>query len=918
MATENKAIQHARGTQSQWDTANPTLLEGQVGFATDTPLVKLGDGTAAWADLPARALSASPAALQDVGFARNARHTAAAVAMRNRHFMGAPGLGNPAYLPADLTAGQTGDVVTAGAAIFTKEHVGAAIRWASGAEAVITGVDNSGAGWGTIASCTVDRVQEVTSGPAVVDARAIVGITFGDSLGNRAAPALQRILYRALGFGGYIAQANNAEGTQGANIVRVEMAGGAADGTANDALAALPWGARWDVPQGGALTFTLGLDWSLGVKRDTRHGLEPEELVSDSAVLVWRRAAGALSVERKRVWDAGWEAVASIADTGADTGGGAGTYGSARYAHDLGPGWMYRITSTSGNVQVVSLSFLNGSQPGYVHWPLSRGGVNVSSFDQLAAPALAELCRIHGQPAFRVVHSADGISGTETLSAYVGEIDADRALWEGAAPLMDHVWLEGYAGGGTAVEEAANAARDLALREVARRNGDGIVPLRDLFGGFAADGAGTGLLEDAIHPGIKGGAVVAQAVLSALGVADAALAREGRDLSARVAEVARLSLAGGDLDARLRAEATKGVMTGRGARWVTTNAGPLQSQKDLSADIGTGDFTVSLRLDVLENPSVHYLFGVGSNAANVNANGTIVALQEGGRLRIDLRDGAGAQVQYRFERFGAVLGGQSGVLTLRSDAARGRFDVFWNGRPALFLEGSVSGSGAPLGAWSGAGRVFFIEQHSSNTTTFYHAGIWLGRLSEAEIRQIAETDAPGSTAPELWWDFSDGMGRIVSDRTPAGRHGIIRRANPQQYNLAQDALAWAFPRTGELGRPWVADLNAVAVLLPGDHMIARQPNNRDIALPALPASGDRVRVTKATAARIRVTVPSLHQILSGAGDNVGTNATQIGSPGRIQFDGDYDSVALICTRAEPGVAFEWVVTDAPAGGLTWN
>ncbi|MEM9247054.1 MAG: hypothetical protein AAGB05_00005 [Pseudomonadota bacterium] len=914
MATENKAIQHARGTLAQWDTANPTLLDGQVGVATDSQIVKLGDGSTPWRDLPARGLSDSPVALKDSGFARNARHTRSAVTMRNRHFMGAPGLGNAAYLPLQATVSQNGTIVTSATPIFTKEHVGAVIRWDSGESAVIVGVDNSGASWGTITTCVVDRSQTIASSAATVDARAIVGITYGDSLGNRTAPALQRVLYRTLGFGGYIAQANNAEGTQGANIVRVEASGGATDATNDDGLADMPWGARWDVPQGGALTFTLGLDWSLGEKRDTRHGLEPEELICDHVVLVWRRAAGALSVERKRTWDASWESVANIADTGV----GSGSFGSARFDHDLGPGWSYRVTSSNGTVQLISLSFLNTSEPGYVHWPLSRGGENLSDFAQLSGSALEDLCRIHGQPVFRVIHSADGLNGTSAPSAYATEIEADRSLWASAAPLLDHIWVEGYNSGGTAGEEAANAARERALRELARRTGDGIIPLRDLFGTFAPDGAGTGLIEDAIHPGIKGGAVIAQAVLEALGIDAAPLAREGRDVSARRAEVARLRLAGGDMATRLTAEAHKGVMTGRGARWVTTNAGPLQSQKDLSADIGTGDFTVSLRLDVLEAPSVHYLFGVGSDAANVNAAGTIVAIQEGQRLRIDLRDGAGDDIQYRFDQFGDVLGGQSGVLTIRSDTARGRFDVFWNGQLALFLQGSLSGNGTPLGVWSGAGRTFFIEQHSTNTTDFFHAGIWLERLSDGEIRQIAETDAPAQTQPELWWDFSDGMGRIVSDRTPAARHGIIRRANPQQYNLAQGALAWRFPRSGLLGRPWIADLNAVATLLPGDHMIAQQANNRDIALPAQPEVGDRVRVTKATTARIRITVPALHQIRTGLGDTTGTNATQIGAPGRIQFDGDYDSVALMCTRAEAGVAFEWVVTDTPASGLTWN
>lgn len=45
-------MQQRRGTASQWTTANPILASGEIGFETDTNMFKIGDGVAAWGDLP--------------------------------------------------------------------------------------------------------------------------------------------------------------------------------------------------------------------------------------------------------------------------------------------------------------------------------------------------------------------------------------------------------------------------------------------------------------------------------------------------------------------------------------------------------------------------------------------------------------------------------------------------------------------------------------------------------------------------------------------------------------------------------------------------------------------------------------------------------------------------------------------------
>ena len=45
-------IQIRRGTAAQWTAANPILIIGELGFETDTNLIKAGNGTTAWTGLP--------------------------------------------------------------------------------------------------------------------------------------------------------------------------------------------------------------------------------------------------------------------------------------------------------------------------------------------------------------------------------------------------------------------------------------------------------------------------------------------------------------------------------------------------------------------------------------------------------------------------------------------------------------------------------------------------------------------------------------------------------------------------------------------------------------------------------------------------------------------------------------------------
>lgn len=44
-------IQHKRGTETEWSTANPVLAIAEIGYDTTNKLVKIGDGATHWNDL---------------------------------------------------------------------------------------------------------------------------------------------------------------------------------------------------------------------------------------------------------------------------------------------------------------------------------------------------------------------------------------------------------------------------------------------------------------------------------------------------------------------------------------------------------------------------------------------------------------------------------------------------------------------------------------------------------------------------------------------------------------------------------------------------------------------------------------------------------------------------------------------------
>lgn len=833
------------------------------------------------------------------GFGRYARNTLNTVSMWSDDYIGTYGAGGTDFFPRSITASQSGTTVTATTTVFEKLYVGARIIWDSGEEAVITAVDNSGSGWSAITTCTVDRSQTVSSSAATICQKHLIGLTYGDSAGNRISPLLQKLLYRTYGFGGYVIHANNVEENFGSQIAVVPLAGGAADATNDSLFADYPWGAVWTVPSAGTITFSLQNTFSNGVAREYRHGLEPSERKHDTAVLVWRRGAGAFTVERKRYWDAQWEAVTTVADAST----GSTSFNHLKFSHDLGSDWEYRITSTSGTINVVSMTFRNDSQPGYIHWPLSRGGEFVSDFDQLSSAELAELAIIQGQPDFRCVMAFDTIPGTTTSATYKATLDTDRALWQAACPRTDHIWFTGWDAN---VEQSEQAAWIAAVKQVALANGDGLVALDELFGDFTTQGSAIGWVQDSVHPSIKGEAIIGHEFLRVTGLDQFPTAREGRDVNARRGDFASLYVLGDDLAARVRKAEQPYFSDGRGATWNSTLGAPVCS---IGGALGTADFTISLDLTVPATVLATNYACIGTSGRSAAQNGGLVVFQDGPLLRIELRDGSGNTIDYRFAQFGTILGGKTGNLMIRSDVANARFDLFWDGKPIPGLVGTITGTTTlPLGTWSGTGTEFGIPQGtvSGRQTDIYGAMLWRSRLTDAEIQAVAYAGQLQTTTPDFFWDFSEGIGRITRDKSGNLRDGQWFNSGPSEYNIGVGPT-WKYPKRGVLGPVWNAGLNAVTVLLNGDNVIAAYSASRDLLLPTTAAIGEIIKVTVNSASTIRITQNASQQIKSGA------SATTAGTGGSLTIP-NASSVTLRCVAADT----TWIIEEVAGAALTFT
>lgn len=877
------------------------------------PITVIASSTIANATILGLGYSATNASVGDVSFnelyerqgnRNRLRNTYGVLSALNRK--GYTGPSNADFLPTTQNLSQSGTTVTCASAIFTADHVGKIIEWDSGEEAIITAVPRTAASLhAAVTTATVDRSQTVALGSSRMNAKSFTECIFGNSVSH---PVMRRLIaqrWREIGFGGYVFSAGNVDTTV-LSIAEVNYTGGAAATTTSSDYATAPWSSWFSIPSAGTATFNMNSSWSNGVFRLLSHTLQEEALQTDTFTLVWKRAAGALTIQRRREWDANWETAGTIADTNA----GSDVFMWKRYKHTLGAGWQYRITSSGGTtVKVMQVSLLNRTTPGYVPWTLYTSGNNVTNFMLMSAadwakiviPTNIDLVTFHMQ------QSASLVSG----AGWSGDYANFRAMWvtaSGTRPL-DFFWISGWE---PADDQVAAKAQGDALRTHALAYDDGYLSMYSLFGDYTTQSFARGWIKDSIHPSEVIGSELASAVIErAAGLSQHPNVRHGRSVDAPSVSADTMSLRTIDVGTRLSGHRQRWG----GAKWNTGDHGAFVSTGGLSSAISTSEFTFTIDMDVLSSvPAVQYLLVANNSAAALaTANGIEIVIL-GAELRIVLRDGS-SNYDYKFANFGKAYGSASGTrryLVIRSDRTNGRFDIFVDGIPAFALVGTVSGAGTTLPTWSGVGTDIGIPQGSnaSNSSRVYAMGFWRSALTDAEIKSNMDAALP-ATAPDVFLTFDTGVGRVALDRSGNGKHAVVLKSNPNQYNITS-AVTWGIPKRG-LAPAWATTVNATTVLVAGDDVIAKYSTNTDMQLPATPSVGDVVRVTRNTTSTVKLSQAALHQIKLAPGTSVGTDATTIGTSGKLTVTG---GVTVVCSRAEAGVAYEWSVT-ASAGTLTY-
>lgn len=106
-------IQFRRGSMDQWNLVNPILADGEVGFASDSNLIRIGDGVTAWADLPSPSSPEAEAALAEINSGRLSEAQLSATFVRFvDHITGEPiDPAGTVVIKVNVTTGDIDDIV---------------------------------------------------------------------------------------------------------------------------------------------------------------------------------------------------------------------------------------------------------------------------------------------------------------------------------------------------------------------------------------------------------------------------------------------------------------------------------------------------------------------------------------------------------------------------------------------------------------------------------------------------------------------------------------------------------------------------------------------------------------------------------------------------------------------------------------
>ena len=810
-------------------------------------------------------------------------------------------------LPRTATMSQSGTTVTASSAFFEAGDEGRRIVWADGSEAVIRTVTTNAPT--LVTTCTVDRTQTVGSQSANVNAKGLTLVYQGDSIGYEAFRRLVTKMYRAYGCGGFIATPIGDQTLE--RVFAALFSGGAAEVSGADQTV-FPQGQYWSVPAGGTLTTYLAAPYTAVGAANVNAFDPPTERDTDTSSIIWQRAAGSITIQRKRYWEKDWETVTTIADTSA----GSTVFGHYRAKHTLGNSWQYRVLGVSGTVNIVAMCQWNRTNPGFTAWSWQLGAANVDTANTMPAATLKELCDIIN-PDLRTYLYADYgsiISGGSTMAVELAE---SSALWDFAAPRCDTLWM-GMWNDSTDIPTGQPALDRTAVRLHAISRGDPYIDMFLAMGSYAK-ARSIGLNRDSVHQTVKGGSVTSAYLDKLFGFLSSPLAYESRNVNASAGKFKDLQANGRVLLDDIRSAGANAGLKDCGAQWLGATCYLFGA---MGASVGTNDFTVAIKLTVPSSSvsASYVMFTTGTSTSN--AASQIQFYFTVGALRINLRNAANtSNYSYQLLNVSSRYAGKTGWFYLVSDRSRNCFTAYFDTEfgEALYCSEFSAGTATEnfTSGWNGTGTNVIVASDASNLMPVFGLAVWPAtQLTKSQIEANVLADRPvGADVPNVYYNFKEQAGRQVLDRSGNLRHGTFVLSSTNKY-LIGAGPTWLYPQNAGFAPPISFTTYASVKLLPNENGISNHTSLQTLTLPDTPEVGDKIRITGKGAGKWKIGQPALHQIFEGAGGTIGTNATTIGTGGSITAANRYDMIELVCITSTAATAYEWAVVTK--NGLpTW-
>lgn len=126
-------IQFRRGTSTQWTAANPVLADGELGYESDTKVIKFGNGTSTWSALPVAAAGDITAVIAGTGLTGGATSGQATLAIDSSYVVTA----NAIDAKGDMIVGAGPDTYTKlpvgadGSVLVADSTQSVGVRWAA-------------------------------------------------------------------------------------------------------------------------------------------------------------------------------------------------------------------------------------------------------------------------------------------------------------------------------------------------------------------------------------------------------------------------------------------------------------------------------------------------------------------------------------------------------------------------------------------------------------------------------------------------------------------------------------------------------------------------------------------------------------------------------------------------------------------